>query len=60
MEILSNILSVLNDSIPLLVDILAVVGALKLIARRTKTEVDDKVLEAIEWPIRKLLELRKK
>lgn len=35
--------------------VLAIVGGLKVIARYTKTTIDDKVLSVLEYPLRKLL-----
>jgi hypothetical protein len=35
--------------------LLAILGGLKILARYTKTEADDKVLAAIEAPIKALL-----
>lgn len=40
--------------------VLAILGGLKIIARYTKTKVDDKVIDVIEYPLVKLLGLEKK
>lgn len=49
----SHILSILPD---LLTAALAILGGLKVIARYTSTEADDKVLSAIEKPFQYALD----
>jgi hypothetical protein len=53
MEWLDTVLSVVEA-------LLAVVGGLKLLARYTKTEADDKLLVAIEAPLKSIRALFKR
>ena len=34
---------------------LAVIGGLKILARYTKTQIDDKIIGIFEWPLAKLI-----
>jgi hypothetical protein len=46
-----NYLEILNQGSVILGAVLMIIGGLKILARYTKSEVDDKVLAAIESPI---------
>jgi len=50
----------LRDAFDIIEAVLACVGGLKVLARYTKTKADDAVLEKIEKPLAKALELARK
>ena len=53
-------LELLNQGSVILGAVLAILGGLKILARYTKTDVDDKVLAAIESPLAFIANLLKK
>lgn len=57
LEILQKALSVLADGSVILGALLAILGGLKVLARYTSSEADDKALEAAEGALRKVRDL---
>lgn len=53
-DFFTGIVSFLQNHSDIMGAVLAVIGGLKVIARYTKTTIDDKILSVIEWPFTKL------